>query len=324
MGNSSSKSTVKPQYKPDVPPAFRFSRERHMVLSANGNELQCFPTERSLEVCKSALLSGSRLTLSPGALGVPLLGLERRGSLPQGDGYDMPYCSIYKCVLQSSTEPPSHKNSEILLRDDAQIVYKVPFCEVTKRTWSEGRRATYKMKVSTIDGIQIIEMAQHRWGYDLDTKLGSWNVQWHDKGFETVNLITIPEGMPSFLDDDETRIRKCKKKTKAPASEKYMCAKLVSTGKTYSPTVFATLAHLCVGEIDMEVDPHSYGLVNVPWYSQIIACMGLIVCNIQLERRNELNDGRAVTRREALLRDITRGYRDQATSPWLYAYNMGN
>lgn len=288
MGNSSSKPIVQPQYDSSIPPAFHFTRTRHMVIACSNREFHCFPTEHSYERRKNTRKSGAPVTLDDGALGVPLLTLERSNLFQRAFDSDAPYCRIYKYMLQKSSEAPLNERCEMVHKSGELVLYKMPFCEV-KKSWSRGLRTCYELSIWSVDGIQKLVMIEHRWGSDLDTKIGPWNVQWRQEGFESFSLTTIPDEMPSLLDDEETIKRKKQNKTKISDSKRYLCAKFSTTGKSHTLRSFAKLADLCVGEIDIETDAASYGLYSVPWYTQVTACMGLILTLVQMEKREDRN-----------------------------------
>ncbi|CUS24885.1 LAQU0S21e00650g1_1 [Lachancea quebecensis] len=283
MGSTPSKPIT--QHTSDVPPSLRFCRERHMVLASvfyKTRSLMCFPTQHSFE----RFLSNSRkIRAEDDGMGVPSLVLEDPYLLSRvfkGDGVRY---RIYKYVLCSASDPLPHPSCSAVSQAGDRIIYKMPFCEVYKAVHA-GMQPGYKLVFYTPDGSLNVDLIKHRMSFDMDSQLGEWDVKWVRKA----RSLLLPDKFEllvtgSSMSPPGARGPAGPSATRVPGTAVW--ARYKDTDTAFLPKITRKLASLDVGEIEIESNAASYGLEEIPWYTQVIACMSLVICSLQQDRKEK-------------------------------------
>ncbi|SCU88727.1 LAME_0E00936g1_1 [Lachancea meyersii CBS 8951] len=289
MGNNPSRPLYRENADPNVPPSLRFSRHRQMVIVTmfgKRRKYLCFSTPHSYDRFKAAGKKfGTPQNILDGGLGVPLFEFEDPYSLVRLVNGDNVRFRVSKFVLQDAAATLPHSNCSVVCQDGKKAIYKMPFCEVT-RSFGEGGRSAFEYVFYTPDGTTSVSTRKHRMCLDSDARLGEWNVGWRRTSSENYDLVVLPPQARSLLDSREVRASK-PSNTKALERNAIVWAKFEDVGEPFLPKLTKKLAVVTVGEVDFETDATAYGLLGVPWFSQVIACMALVQCQwIQQEGRN--------------------------------------
>ncbi|SCV06158.1 LANO_0H23376g1_1 [Lachancea nothofagi CBS 11611] len=287
MGNSSSRPIICNEHDETVSPSLRFSRQREMVVASiftNLSTIMIFPSEHSFDRYKK---SGRKIriqsNLENDGLGVPLLECDDKFLSQTVSGASKPRYRIYKNVLQPEAQKPPHPNCSIVCEDKTRAIYRMPFCEVYKEI--RGTRTSYRYVFYTPDGLQEVLLKRHRFSQNMDTRLGEWNVGWRLRGSGDFDLKVIPANMPTLLEDKEIRKAKKASSTREDATDAILWAKYLENSGLSMPQMVRKRVSLHVGETSFETDAAAYGLIGVPWFSQVIACMGMVLCFLETEER---------------------------------------
>ncbi|SCU99455.1 LADA_0H19878g1_1 [Lachancea dasiensis] len=293
MGNDISRPIVLKDHDPNVPPSLQFSRHRKMVIASVFSQTRkylCFSTLHSYEKFKSAGRKvGTQQNLDDDGLGVPVFEFEDPYAISRMMKQDGVRFRIYKFVLQSPLDPIPHPNSTVVCQDKQKVIYKIPFCEVCRHY--SGFRLSYSYTFFTPEGLVEVLAKKHKGVLDLDTRLGEWNVTWRHAGCGNYDLVVLPSSAPSLLDDKEIRKNKARAGGGSDAHHKgaVVWAKYWGYREAFLPHFTRKLATLDVGEVPFETDAAEYGLRSIPWYSQVIACMAMVQCQVQQERSRRRN-----------------------------------
>lgn len=263
-----------------------------MVLASvfyKTRSLMCFPTQHSFE----KFLSNSRkIRAEDDGMGVPSLVLEDPYLLSRvfkGDGVRY---RIYKYVLCSASDPLPHPSCSVVSQADDRIIYKMPFCEVYKAVHG-GLQPGYRLVFYTPDGSLNVDLIKHHTSFDMDSQLGEWNVTWVRKArsllladkFELLVVGSVAPPPPTTAGAPGAHRLAAYAATRASGAAVW--ARYKDTDTAFLPKITRKLASLNVGEIEIESNAASYGLDEIPWYTQVIACMSLVICTLQQDRKEK-------------------------------------
>ncbi|SCV01028.1 LAMI_0G08878g1_1 [Lachancea mirantina] len=293
MGNSPSRPIVQESYGQEVPPGLRFSRERTMILASlfASRKLMCFPTPHSYE----RFLNNKRkidipANLEDGGLGIPLFEFKY-------DFFNVPFSSAPKFEIYKYTV--IEKGQDYLIPADAKVIcvsggkqlIKSLFCEIWDKTF-KGLRTGYEFVFQSQDGPQQFIMLKHHMRENFESTIGDWHVNWCS-GFDSthMDLVVLDPDMPFLFDDKETAAKKkaLEKTQKKGMDDLPLWARFRFVSPGILPKLTTKQATLTIGEIDLETNPTEFGLAAIPWYSQIIACMSLLLA-YRVERRRKRNN----------------------------------
>ncbi|SCU94410.1 LAFA_0F21660g1_1 [Lachancea sp. 'fantastica'] len=291
MGNSPSKPINRNNNDPNIPPSLRFSRHRQMIISSVFSvhrRYLCFSTAHSYERFKnSGKKYGIPQNLQDEGLGVPLFEFEDPSTLTRLVNSSDGRFQISKFVFQSSSLPPPHPESTVVCQNQTHVIYKMPFCIVT-RIFS-GSRSGFEFTFYTSDGNLVVQTLKHHLTIELDARLGDWNVGWRRTRLEDYDLLVLPPQARSLLDPPEVSASKPGGSQSRQMYERnaLVWAKYIDAGESFLPALSHKLAVLDIGEVDFETDATAYGLASIPWFSQVIACIALVQCQRIQERRRQ-------------------------------------
>lgn len=277
------------------PEQFQVNRQRNMPVAKffahRGYYL--FPSENSYDVFKQ---NGNEIMVRDAqGVGVPLLHItEEFPSLGKWAG-NAPEYMVYRYILVPSTGPPLAVPHEIVVQGPELSVCKVPFCEIYHK-WqfkdTEYRFGFPYEQVTTASCMVKRSFANR----DLYTYVGDVSLRWHVQAAIVSNtdhykLQLLDDSMPNLLDDSATAKRKKQlRKTRNPAE----IAHYTRTYRDTMPHRNSKRANLYIGERSTNV---SYGIVDVPWTTLVLACQGLLIHYIEHERREEREKNRKRNRR---------------------------
>lgn len=268
-------------------PQFQINRRRNMpIVKAFGQiGYYLFPSENSYDQFK--VKGGDFEHLSAEGMGVPLLQFVLRlPSLGMVVG-NSPTFVIFKFVLLSANSPPPAVQHEVVAANGQFCVYKVPFCEIYR--YKSFKETEYRLVFPFENGLgHNCIMKRSFANRDLYTHVGDSNLRWYVPASILYNrdhytLQILDDCVPSILDDPELKKKKkASKKGKKPNN--ITIAHYTRTFRDALPHKYAKRANLYVGE---RADATSYGIENVPWTTQLLACQGLLIQYVEHMRRKE-------------------------------------
>lgn len=269
---------------------FRINRRRNMpVVKAFGEfGYYLFPSENSYDQFKAN--DGKLERLDSDGMGVPLLQIRPR--LPSVGSFvgQSPIFIVYKFVLADAQGPPLAVEHEVVAQNAELRLCRVPFCEIYRN--KSFKSTEYRLIFPFGNGTTCNCIMKRSFAVrDLYSAIGEVGLRWSvgDVIFgykDHYTLQILDDCVPNLLDDSAL-------KDKKKAMKRYRKPKNIVIGhytRTYRdvmPHKYSKRANLYIGERSDQV---TYGIENVPWATQLLACQGLLIQYIEHERRRDRNN----------------------------------
>lgn len=293
----------------DVPSELRFNKVRQMPITKRAieNDVYMFPSLQSYDAFKN---NKKEFCLNEDGMGIPLFKFEVCGFMeynPDNPSERIKY-KIYTYILKSALEPPPFDYDCIIKSNDKFNIYKCLFCTISKRL--KWFRDIYNMSVR-----ETAERVYHiiSKGFKLDVLMDDYVVRWNDThnifrdtGFkaqilpiETKSLFdSAKEFKTSTPYYNQALIKKKHSDTAYSSNEprvyqfdthdtKILTEKpqkhYVGRYTTEGAGGFSNkVAIVYIGEYG---SLNSFGVMNIPFTTKLLACQALLLHRIEVERR---------------------------------------
>lgn len=275
-----------------LPEPFQVNRKRNMpIVKCFGTDgYFLFPSENSYDVYKQNNKEIGRLDGE--GVGIPLLHISLEfPSLGNAVG-NAPSLMVWKYVLIPAGEAPPYIYHEVVREGSKWCLYRVPFCEIYRK-WSFNHREyrfTFPYDKFPTTNCTLKRTVANR---DLYTYVGDVSLRWHvpmpcliDTDHYTLQI--LDDSVPNLLDDSATAKRKKRLNTRRKPIE---IARYTRNDRDFMPHQTSKRANLYVGEWS---NTAAYGIAEVPWTTQMLACHGLLIHYIEHQRR----EGETAKRRQ--------------------------
>lgn len=279
MGHSASKESEPTDQLAGAGNAPVFGRERELVLASvvfQRKVLMCFASARSFD-CYAR--GDGEFQIRDDGLGFPTLAMERAHPLQCLLKARDPAFRIYQFFLRTASEPAPHPECRIACHSGDKLIYKAPFCDVYELD-SPVRDAGYELSFPNMPDTTRVRLEKCKGSLHMSADLGGWNTQWicisgsplHPKEL----LLVVTEGGR----DIPSRIR-------SPSSlSARQWAKYREFFSVLPSRSAEKVASLCVRDAEVsEAEVSTCGIGEVPWYTGVIGCMGLIMCHLHEQKK---------------------------------------
>ncbi|QLQ82231.1 hypothetical protein HG537_0G04860 [Torulaspora globosa] len=284
----------------DILGQFKVNRKRNMpIVKYWGTEgYFMFPSENSYDVYRQ---NGNEVgRLEGDGVGIPLLHICFEFPTLGNSVGNSPSLMVWKYVLVAVGEGPPLIYHEIVKQGSKWWLYRVPFCEIY-RHWSFNHREyrfTFPYDKFPTTNCTLKRTVANR---DLYTYMGETSMRWHVPmplliDTDQYTLQILDQSVPNLLDDSTTAKHKRRLKTDRKSIE---IARYTRADRDFMPHRTSKRANLHVGEWSNAV---AYGIQEVPWTTQVLACQGLLIHYIEHQRResSSMKDGSRAARRNQL------------------------
>ncbi|QLL35108.1 hypothetical protein HG536_0H04840 [Torulaspora globosa] len=267
----------------NIPWPFEVNRKRNMpiakFLGTDGYFL--FPSENSYDVYKQNNNEIGRLDAE--GVGIPLLHISLEFPTLGNAVGNSPSLMVWKYILLHAGEAPPPIDHKVVRCGSKWTLYKVPFCEIYRK-WSFNYREyrfTFPYDRFPMTNLTLKRTVANR---DLYTYMGEVSLRWHvpmpflvDTDHYTLQI--LDDSVPNLLDDSVTTNRKKRLKTDRKFIE---IARYTREDRDMMPHRTSKRANLYIGEWSSTT---AYGIAEVPWTTQVLACHGLLIHYIEHQRR---------------------------------------
>lgn len=271
-----------------VEPQFRFNRQRNMPIAKFRGVMgyYIFPSENSFDQFKQSQFE--HCSLNAEGVGLPLLHIHITFNVLGKITGNKPCYLVHRFLLRRLDEPPPTGQYEVVAQNHEFCLLKMPFCEIYRR--SGIKETEYKLSFPFgPDFTDSYLMKRSFINRNLYTFMGDSDLRWHVHCAFPINrdhyrLEILGNYTPSLLDDSAAKNEKKKlrraKEDKKPG--RTIIAHYTRTYRDFFPHKVAKRSNLFIGEHSQVI---SYGIQDVPWTTQVIACQALLIQYIEHARR---------------------------------------
>lgn len=256
-----------------VPEQFRFKSERTlpMVRFWNRRGIFLFSSRQSLDKFKAEGSSFGFAPTNKEGVGIPLFHIVR-------ELLDLvPTFNIYKYEIVSVNDPPVYSTEAELISDNGNFkLYKIPFCKINMTVDLTRIQYNFHFFSTPVDkqaDTSLIKQPNFR---DMDTEIDSYIMRWHinytpilTNSHYTLEL--LPANMTSLYDNKSLTVRN--NMMGEPVYDKFVVGHLTSDTSDLLPKTTSKVAKLIVGETKI----NSFGISDIPWNTQVLACQSLLI-----------------------------------------------
>ncbi|GCE99512.1 hypothetical protein ZYGM_003744 [Zygosaccharomyces mellis] len=248
----------------------------------------CFPSEKSFKTYIENKRKFDKLDGTEG-LGIPLFHAVPLGVVKTIFSPKSPIMKIYKYIIINSEKDKSPPGAEEISADGPLVLYKYLFCSILEEVNNNIGRVEHKFNFTRLNNDDplppVLTMANMIHWRNTDTTLNGLNLRWYGtSGFASpfgtgnIKLLVLDDNMASLMDqrtveeyENYHRINRTRPLGRLPIWAKYS-----NEGSTVIPKKRTLrMANLQIGEYQSIV--HSDGIFNVPWETQALTCMCMVL-----------------------------------------------
>lgn len=272
-------------------PRFAHQRMVPFVLVLLTKGFFCFPSEKSLKTYIENKRKFDRLDPTEG-LGIPLFHAVPLSVVKTIFSPKAPIMKIYKYVIIDSQVNKIPPDVERISIDGPLVLCKYLFCTVLEEVNNGSGRVEHKLNFTGIaandeDQLipQVLTMANMIHWRNTDTQLNGLNLRWYGtSGFASpfgtgnIKLLVLDDNMPSLMEQKTTEEfeNHDRNNRTRPLGRLPIWAKYSNEGSTVIPKKRTLrMANLQIGEYQSA--SHSDGIFNVPWETQALTCMCMVL-----------------------------------------------
>lgn len=271
-----------------IPEHFQVNRQRNMPIAKffGKRGYFLFPSENSYDVYKQN--NNDIGQLSAEGVGIPLLHISVEFTSLGSIVGNSPVYMVWKWVLVPADGPPPAVQHEMVAQNGGWCLYKIPFCEIYR---NKAFRETEYRLVFPYDSsaTRTCMMKRSFTNRDLYTYVDEVSLRWHVPMSIVVNrdhytLQILDDNARNLLDDPATTKRKKQLKSNRSGVD---IGHYTRTYRDSMPHRNSKRANLFIGERSESI---TYGIADVPWTTQFLACQGLLIQYIEHQRRQDGNE----------------------------------
>lgn len=198
-------------------PVFQDTRDVLFASTVMGKGFYAFPSKESFQEFRKHKRRLDELR-DDQALGFPMLHTVPLNVFRTMLNRNLPIMRIHRFVLVDTSTPgaadkyPEDENCTLLARRGSLCVFKVHFCEVFQRIYSDSSCSEYKMTFRldnrSDNSLFTTKMARHFQRRATDARINDLNLRWTGTsqltspfGSGNFKLVVLDDGLPSFLDE---------------------------------------------------------------------------------------------------------------------------
>lgn len=269
-------------------PRFTHRRMIPFVLVLLTKGFFSFPSEKSFKTYIENKRKFAKIDGIDG-LGIPLFHAVPLGVVKTIFSPKSPIMKIYKYVVINSETDKRPPDAEEISVDGSLVLYKYLFCSVIEEVDNNAGRVEHRFNFTKIhedDPLpSVLTMANMVHWRNTDTSLNGLNLRWYGtSGFASpfgtgnIKLLVLDDNMPSLIDQktiEEYENYDRNNRTR-PLGRLPIWAKYSNEGSTVIPKKRTLrMANLQMGEYQSFA--HSDGIFNVPWETQALTCMCMVL-----------------------------------------------
>ncbi|CUS23830.1 LAQU0S12e01002g1_1 [Lachancea quebecensis] len=279
MGHSASKNSVPVSQSSGFGSTPVFGRERALVLASvvfQQKTLMCFASTRSFD-CYAR--GHKEFQIRNDGLGFPTLTMESARPLQclleTGD----PAFRIYQYFLRTASEPAPHPECQIARHSGDKLIYKALLCNVYELE-SPVRDAGYELIFPDMPRPTSVRLEKYKGSLRMGADLGGWGAQW----ICTSGSPLLPKELVLVaLQGGDNMPSKAKSSSILGTRQWAKYREFFSALPSRSAE---KVASLCVRDVELsESEVSACGIGEVPWYTRVIACMGLMMCHLHEQKK---------------------------------------
>ncbi|GAV50783.1 hypothetical protein ZYGR_0Z02060 [Zygosaccharomyces rouxii] len=269
-------------------PRFTHHRMIPFILVLLTKGFFCFPSEKSFKKYIENKRKFDKLDGIEG-LGIPLFHAVPLGVVKTIFSPKSPIMKIYKYVIIDSERDKPPPDAEQISVDGSLTLYKYLFCSILEEINNDAGRVEHKFNFTRLDNDgplpQVLTMANMIHLRNTDTTLNGLNLRWYGtSGFASpfgtgnIKLLVLDDNMASFMDQKtvEEYEHHYRNNRTRPLGRLPIWAKYSNEGSTVIPKKRTLrMAKLQMGEYQSIA--HSDGIFNVPWETQALTCMCMVL-----------------------------------------------